>query len=306
MDFWDWYTRHLLRRWEFRRDLPAQKSFSKLRSALAGLYATRGLRNEAERAFQESRTLYPVSPEANFRLIQEVLLTQSRHDESIRILNEFNLKDPNNDRGPGYLDFIKRVREIQQRVQTLSAKVRAKQALTADETFQLAMGYRELGQNEAAALHFEQLLTVANIPPETLVEIAGFLGGVNRIPSAVRAADMAMSRLGANPNPALLMTLVQVYATANQPDKMIPPLSTYLKLQPGDWNAWLEMATLYAFKQQQQQMIYALQRAIDIGKNAALQRIQEHPILKQAIPALQQMYQQQQSGLGLQPLGPQR
>ena len=306
MDFWDWYTRHLLRRWEFRRDLPAQKSFSKLRSALAGLYASRGLRNEAERAFQESRTLYPVSPEANFRLIQEVLLTQSRHDESIQILNEFNLKDPNNDRGPGYLDFIKRVRDVQQRVQALATKVRANQPLTPDETFQLAMGYRELGQNEAAAIHFEHLLNVANIPPETLVEIAGFLGGVNRIPSAVRAADLAMSRLGSTPNPSLLMTLVQVYATANQPDKMMQPLSTYLKLQPNDWNAWLEMATLYAFKQQQQQMMYALQRAIDVGKNAALQRIQEHPILKQTIPALQQMYQQQQSGLGLQSMGPRR
>ena len=38
VEFWNWYTKRLLSDGKFRKDLPAQKSFSKLRSSIAGLY----------------------------------------------------------------------------------------------------------------------------------------------------------------------------------------------------------------------------------------------------------------------------
>ena len=41
LDFWDWYTRRLTGDRRFVRDVVARKSFSKLRSAIAGLYAAR-------------------------------------------------------------------------------------------------------------------------------------------------------------------------------------------------------------------------------------------------------------------------
>ena len=95
---------------------------------------------------------------------------------------------------------------------------------------------------------------------------------------------------------------MRIFGEAGQPDKMIVPLSRYLQLRPNDWQAWLDMATLSAMKQQQQQMQYALRKAIDLGKMQALQRIQENNILRQAAaPMMQQMMQQ--GPVGLPPLG---
>ncbi len=305
MDFWDWYTRHLLRTPMFRRDLPAQKSFSKLRSAIAGLYAARGARVEAEKAFQEARTLYPVSPEANFRLIQEVLLTQARYPEAIDILDEYNRRDPNNDRGFSFVDFIKRVRDTEGKVRELTAKAQTSKSLSPEDAFALAIAYRDLGQNDSAANYLNQLAAIPNLPVEKLFEIASLLSSLKKGENAAAAMDAVMARLPANIPPEKLLEIVRVYGEAGKADKMGPPLARYLQLRPNDWQAWLDMATLCAMKQQQQQMQFALQKAIELGKGQALQRIQENNILRQAAAPILQQLMQQGSG-GLPALGPMR
>ena len=305
MMFWDWYTRHLLRSPKFRRDLPAQKSFSKLRSAIAGLYAARGMLGESERAFQEARTLYPVSPEANFRLIQEVLLRQARYAEAIDILDEYNRRDPNNGRGFDFVAFIRRVRETEAKVRELTAKAQADKSLSPDDAFELAMAYRELGQNESAATYLNQLAGLPNLPVERLFEIGTLLNSVKKHADAAKVMDNVMARLPSTASAEQLMEIVRVYGEAGQPDKMIVPLSRYLLLRPDDWSAWLDMATLCAMRQQQQQMQHALRKAIELGKSQALQRIQENPMLRQvAEPILRQMMQQ--GPVGLPGVGPRR
>ena len=114
MEFWDWYTRRLLKDPAFRRDFPAQKSFSKLRAAIAGLYANMRSRpygggNDAGKsrerchalaaqAYQEAVSLYPASPEASFRYIQDILLANGKWDAMLDLLYFTNRIDPNSDR----------------------------------------------------------------------------------------------------------------------------------------------------------------------------------------------------------------
>ena len=97
MEFWDWYTRRLLKDPAFRRDFAAQKSFSKLRTAIAGLYARKNL-PRALQAFQEAVALYPASPEATLRYIQEGLLYNDKWDAILDILTYLDRVDPNSDR----------------------------------------------------------------------------------------------------------------------------------------------------------------------------------------------------------------
>ncbi len=305
LDFWDWYIRRLLRDPMFRRDLPAQKSFSKLRSAIAGLYVSQGLRGEAERAFQEARDLYPVSPEANFRLVQEVLLPQSRTAEAIDILDAYNQADPNNERGYGFVSYIRRVASTEARVRELSARLQANKNLTPDEAFELASSLRELGQNEAAANYLEQLAKLSTQPLERLFEIGILLGGYKRFPAAVQALDVVQSRLPANIPPERLLEMVRVYGEAGQTGKIAPLLYRYLQLRPKDWEAWIDYATLCAMQQQAQQMQYSLQQAITHGRLEALQRIHEHPILSKAAEPLMRQLIQQATG-GISPLSPMR
>jgi tetratricopeptide (TPR) repeat protein len=305
MDFWDWYTRHLLRTPMFRRDLPAQKSFSKLRSAIAGLYAARGARVESERAFQEARILYPVSPEANFRLIQEVLLAQARYGEAIDLLSEYNQRDPNNDRGFGFIDFIKRVRDTEAKVRQLTVKAQTSKTLSPEDAFALALAYRDLGQNDSAANYLIQLAGIPNLPVEKLFEISTLLSSMKKTENAATAMDSVMARLPPNIPAEKLLEVVRIYGEAGKADKMGPPLSLYLQQRPNDWQAWLDMATLCAMKQQQQQMQFALQKAIELGKGHAVQRIQENGILRQAAAPFLQQLMQQGAG-GLPPFGPLR
>jgi tetratricopeptide (TPR) repeat protein len=78
---WGWYTKWLLDQSAFRRDICARKSFSKLRSAIAGIYDYRRMYDEAEYAFKQSIDLYPLSPEATFRLAQ-MYLNMQRFDDA--------------------------------------------------------------------------------------------------------------------------------------------------------------------------------------------------------------------------------
>ncbi|MBQ4198428.1 MAG: DUF2723 domain-containing protein [Kiritimatiellae bacterium] len=109
MEFWDWYTRRLLLDPAFRRDFAAQKSFSKLRAAIAGLYADSRTRsrtdgdfqkysNLAAQAFREAVALYPASPEATFRYISEILGLGSKWDAILDMVGYTDRVDPNNHR----------------------------------------------------------------------------------------------------------------------------------------------------------------------------------------------------------------
>ncbi len=122
MEFWDWYTRRLLLDPAFRRDFPAQKGFSKLRAAIAGLYADS--RNRARKdgdvqkygalaaqAFREAVALYPASPEATFRYIQEILGAASKWDAIVDMVEYTDRVDPNNRRTGDIGHYARAARE---------------------------------------------------------------------------------------------------------------------------------------------------------------------------------------------------
>ena len=108
MDFWDWYTRRLLRDPAFRRDFAAQKSFSRLRAAIAGLYANIGKRTEdcghlekyhvlSATAFREAVTLCPALPQTSQRYITEHLALTGKRDAILDIVRYIGRVDPNNE-----------------------------------------------------------------------------------------------------------------------------------------------------------------------------------------------------------------
>lgn len=293
MDFWDWYMRRLLRDPMFRRDLPAQKSFSKLRSAIAGLYASRGMRAQSERAFQEACALYPASPESNFRLVQEVLLAQGRYAEALDVLDQYNRLDPNNGKGADFAKFIRDLLKTQSLVRDLSQKAEREKKLSLEETFQLAGAYRRLGQNAQAAQWYQSLAQVASLPPAAMLETIEGLSATGKPQEAAPVLDRLLAAAQpASFKPEELMMMMRVYAAVNQVSKAIPLLSQYLRLRPEDWRSWLNLAILSHSSGQTAQAQYAVQQAIRYGQNQALQAIQEQPALHPvAMPILRGMRQ---------------
>ncbi len=278
-DFWDWYSRRLVRDPMFRRDIPGQKSFSKLRSAIAGLYASRGRFADAEKAFNEARVLYPVSPEANFRLIQEVLIPQNRYEDSLEILRDYTIRDKHNDRGKDFMRMIEEVLEKRQKVSELQAKLAADKMLSFEDTMQLADTYRELGLYDKALKFYRDAAVRPGCTALSRLSIANILSAINKNKEAIEILDMTVPNLPLNLDAKHLWTIVSIYAAGGDIDRATPHLVRYLKLNPRDWRAWIHMAILYASRGQNNETLYAFQRAIEFGKTDAVRYIEGNPSL---------------------------
>ena len=163
-DFWDWYTRRLLKDPMYRRDFAGQKSFSKLRAAIAGLYANQGRHAEAAQAFREACMLYPASPEAAFRYAQECLLPFKKWDIALELMDYTDLIDPRNKRTATLRDFVKRIRELAAQVEVLEMKLRRNGKLSTQETFSLAHAYYGMGRTMEAAQLVRPLIDETSEP----------------------------------------------------------------------------------------------------------------------------------------------
>ena len=157
-NFWDWYTRRLISDPMYRRDFAAQKSFSKLRASIAGLYIKQGRYADAATAFREAHLLYPASPEATFRYIGSYLLPKGRF-ETVRDLVEYTDKiDPNNKRTGNIKKYLANLSMLsrfgQEGMNTKNdeewfAEVK-KAGLTLEDSCALADAYIEFGFKEKA------------------------------------------------------------------------------------------------------------------------------------------------------------
>ena len=149
-DFWDWYVRRLTKDPMYRRDFAGQKSFSKLRAAIAGLYVRQGRYREAMQAYREACLLYPASPEATFRYAQECLLPFSKWDEVLDMMDFTDRVDPNNKRTINLRNYVERVRHLTAERVRLEAKRKGKE-FSREDAFQLAACYSELGRSMEGA-----------------------------------------------------------------------------------------------------------------------------------------------------------
>ena len=86
--FWTDCVDRLEKHEGFAGNQEARQAFSKLRSAIAGLYAYRKLFAQSEAAFQQAIRLCPSSPEANFRFA-ELCEEHGQPDRAIRTMEEF-------------------------------------------------------------------------------------------------------------------------------------------------------------------------------------------------------------------------
>ena len=151
-DFWDWYVRRLLSDPMFRRDFAGQKSFSKLRAAIAGLYAKQGRYAEAAQAYREACLLYPASPEASFRYAQEILMPARRWDVVLELMDYTDRIDPNNKRTENLRSYVETLRSLLAQIDALEPKRRAG-TLSPAERVTLANCLLQVGRvNEAAQI----------------------------------------------------------------------------------------------------------------------------------------------------------
>ncbi len=225
--FWAWYTDKLVNNPRFQRDIVARKSFSKLRSAIAGIYAYRRQFEDAETAFLQSIDLYPLSPEASFRLA-ELYLQQRRIGDAREVIGNLRAGDPRNERVIAFYEQLtdmqnkdKRRQELEQSFSEGSGDLNA--------AIELARIYVELQMPQQLQGLAINLLQNDEIPADTYLQLA------------------------------------QVLAQAQRTDLLEHAFNRYLQREPRNPSIWVELAALHVSRQQQEQAMHAVRRAIEVG-----------------------------------------
>ncbi|MDZ4199784.1 MAG: DUF2723 domain-containing protein [Kiritimatiellia bacterium] len=197
--FWDWLTARLLANPKFQRDIVAQKTFSKLRAAIAGIYSARQLFDESEYAFRQSIALYPLSPEATFRLADSYL-QQGLFEKAFDMLHALRVQDPYNDK---VRDFEKSVGELvaaNRRREEIETQFLPGMAVDVRMVLELVALNRKLQRWTAFDQVSFQLLSETELPTAVFVEVAQLAIEVQRWPVVELALRRALSRPDASIN----------------------------------------------------------------------------------------------------------
>ncbi len=276
MDFWDWYCRKLISDKKFRRDVCAMKSFSKLRSAIAGIYSFRGMMSEAERGFQQSRLLYPLSPEANFRLSQEVYMRQNRFGDVKKIMVDFGKEDPGNRSIEGFLGNITKIEQLSARVIQLEGLI-GQGKLNADNALELASLYQQSGNIPKFGNIAQNMLNITNLPPHYFFQLAQMLSNSQMKDEMSKALALCMDKLPEGTPPMVYVEAARMYAMARQLDKATEQINKYLTLTPTDWKAWLDLTSLYMELGKTNLAMKSMDGAIRHGGNNVISIVSKEP-----------------------------
>ena len=258
-DFWDWYTRRLLGNPKFLRDVVARKTFSKLRGAIAGIYAFRRMYPEAEYAFQQAIDLYPLSPEANFRLA-DVFMQQRRFADAGKLIETFLREDPGNTKVGDFLNQIRDTEKADARRTQLESQFNQGQG-DLNTAMELADLYRKLnmeGQFQGLTMN---ILNDTNVPPNAYLAVA------------------------------------KMYADAKRADLLATALEKYLAREPSNPKVWIDLAAIQAAMQKTSECMKSLKQAVDLGgepardilrKDARFTPVRDTPEFKSLVPPIQQ------------------
>jgi tetratricopeptide (TPR) repeat protein len=290
LDFWDWYWRRLTRDERFRRDVVAQKSFSKLRGSIGGLYVAHGRTREAETALQEARILYPPSPEANFKLAQDVLLRQGRTADALDVISTLVRLDPNNASANTFRSTLAHYDAMERRLRVLLTEAQQGGAMPLEKTLEIAQCYRELGNIEQSARVLEHLAGLDGLPWNVMLDVGVQLAEARK----VEASERLLDRLMAQPLPKEFpldgfIRIARAYDLCGHTEKMIAPVTRYLQAQPGEWRVWITLAVAYQKMRMDGNALGALRRAQELGRSQAMQAAYQIPGLK---PLVEQLVQQ--------------
>ena len=234
--FWGWYTPWLLGQSSFTRDICARKSFSKLRSAIAGIYDYRRMYEEAEYAFKQSIELYPLSPESNFRLAQ-MYMNMQRFEDAENLIRNFAEQDPANESAKGFLGQIENTRRMGARRMEIEKKQQETQSLSADEALELVSIYRLSGMQGAYQQLASRLISDPNLPLQHVLSLAG------------------------------------LFATDQRIDGLVFALEQYTRREKGNLDVWLDLAAAYAFLHRDADAVQAAREAIGLGGDQAREAI---------------------------------
>lgn len=279
----------------FVRDDDAQKAFSKLRSAIAGVYfwrineaGRRGNLAEQQRmikecdfAFRQAFAFCPFSPEAVFRYTN-LLISLGKVDDALMIARTFQKLDPNNRSAKELIDQLSSIRQtqganaqVQNQIAQMDASYRANPA-NAQLGLQLVGAYVQTRQTNQAIAVLDSLSQAASTDAVTLVPVAqayGQLGQTAKSQLTLTRLLPLSEQILADPQAdnARLQAALQTFQLAGNVAKMEAALQRLVKLSPTSPELWYDLGALLTFQAKTNAAIAAVSNAVQ-HSNARLKQ----------------------------------
>lgn len=321
---------------KFVRDNDAQKAFSKLRSAIAGVYdwrlrdsmpgspAYQRMLKEADFAFRQAFAFCPFSPEALFRYINLLAATQ-RWDDALLIAETCLKFDPENQ---GVQDVFRQLSQIKQSQISQSAVPQQpvpveRQGVTnttnPQDIFNMVATHLANGQTNRAMIILDQL--IAQLEPTyqanpSNAQVAFHLASAYAQRQKPNLANEVLEKItkylearhAEQPtNPSAALELSFAYIQRLKFNEASQVLDRLLAAQPSDPSLLLSIATAWAQLGNAPKLEQTLTRLVAVVPDnpeahydlAAIQAVQNKP--KEALATLQRALQLSKQRLAQQP-----
>ena len=269
-DFWDWMVRRLITRAGYGRDFAAQKSFSKLRSSQAGIYARNGQAEAAERAFGEAMALFPISPDALFRYLQESLLPQARFAVAGRMLRQYLRVDSGNTRAYAALTRVEELGKADATFRALTQKVRDKAATTAD-ICNLARTAEALDRHEIAAAYWEQVVAAADLTAGDARDGCIALQRLRKSEPAMELLRRVPETVWPTLSGAELVASSGLAQTFGERQLALGLLQCAVKAEPQSGRVWLGIALFYYGTGEEARAYECMRTAVRFGASSLIE-----------------------------------
>ena len=226
--YWDKLCSELESRRQFHGDPDAQKTFSKLRSAIGGVYANRRMSAEAIYAFKQALELCPETPEGNFRLAQ-LYMELGRADDALATLQALQKLDPLNAKITQAIQQINGIMQSRQDIPQLEA-AHSKNPHDFGLMVQLGQAYAKAGQSDRLDSLLQGYLAQTNISPDDMLQAAQAYMNLGKPDGAVTALRLMTERFPQDARGYYSIALVR--AMQNNAAEAIPMLEKALQLAP--------------------------------------------------------------------------
>jgi len=231
---------------KFIRDDVAQKSFSKLRSSIGGIYTWRynnaktaaereRMFKEADFSYRQALALCPFSPEAVFRYTMLLVSPGvNRLADAERIIDTALRFDRDNAQFQSWSNQIKGARQPEASVQLPPRVSQLQQQFRTNPgdgrvAFELASAYLQMGQTNGAIHVLDQLVSSPKADANALLSVVG------------------------------------AYIQLQQGAKLEPVLEKLVKLRPDDPEVWYDLASTQALLGKTNEALTALDKALQLS-----------------------------------------
>jgi thioredoxin-like negative regulator of GroEL len=265
---------------KFVRDDQAQKAFSKLRSAIGGIYLYRVAATvpgtpehqraikEADFAFRQAVALCPYSPEAVGHYINLLVSPEvGRFDDAVLLATTLKKLDPYNGFAIGLVDQVTRWRneQSQRGPAALEQQVRA-HPQDFQARFNLASAYFERGQMEQGRQTLDSMLRDSNAQPNVYRGLLQAYASINNTSRLQEAVDKLTSEFKSNPsNMEAGLGAIEGYRALQNSELEHRAMDELLSSSNLDAGTAAQLAQQYSAQNNQAKVETALERLVQLA-----------------------------------------